>query len=431
MQESVSQTARRGSGHRISQAITLADGPLTDAFSRLRTSTPYGTFDSSARYDAGRTTWESILNGAGANTAFVDNESAVQLNVGTVDGEYAIEQTYRYFTYVPGKSQLIVMTGLMGAGKTNVVRRMGYFDNEDGLFFEVNGAALRLVNRTSTSGTPVDNIYEQADWNLDTMDGTESIFNVSGIKLDVSNVQILVIDFQWLGAGRVRFGFDINGRTHYVHEIYNANLVSIVYMKRPNLPCRYEIRNVGVSASPSTLRRLCSSVVNEAGYSLPGYQFSEDSGSAFRTIGTTVTPVFAIRMKQTHGGILTENRESAQIVQWEMNTDGAGYWQLWVAYNPTTVTGTWADVDTDHSVVEYSRNISVISGGAIHKMDSGYITSAGGPTGGVVQVNASIVSQHNFLHRNYANDGGNIIYLAYAADAVTDDVRGQLAWLEF
>ena len=64
-------------------------------------------------------------------------------------------------------------------------------------------------------------------------------------------------------------------------------------------------------------------------------------------------------------------------------------------------------------------------------MDSGYITSAGGPTGGVVQVNASIVSQHNFLHRNYANDGGNIIYLAYAADAVTDDVRGQLAWLEF
>ena len=171
------------------------------------------------------------------------NDSGVILSGTTASGSTSIRQTFEYYRYQPGRSQQVLMTGVMGAKKTNVRQRIGLFDANNGLFFEQDGTNLKVVRRTKTSGVVVDNAVFQSAWNIDHLDGAGK----SGILLDMSKAQIFVIDFEWLGVGRVRFGFNINGITYYCHQIFNANNLTTVYMQTANLPLRYELQNTAAS----------------------------------------------------------------------------------------------------------------------------------------------------------------------------------------
>jgi hypothetical protein len=48
---------------------------------------------------------------------------------------------------------------------------------------------MQVVRRSSTSGGVVDDAINQADWNLDKLDGT----GASGVTLDVTKVFIFVV----------------------------------------------------------------------------------------------------------------------------------------------------------------------------------------------------------------------------------------------
>ncbi|MDP2696411.1 MAG: hypothetical protein Q8O87_04175 [bacterium] len=109
--------------------------PSTDAFGRWRTSDPVTIFDSTMQYDATPLFWETVLVG-GASVAHLPNESSLNLTCGTANNDSVIRQTYEYFRYQPGKSQLIVMTAVFGIGKANNTKRIGYFDASNGAFFE-------------------------------------------------------------------------------------------------------------------------------------------------------------------------------------------------------------------------------------------------------------------------------------------------------
>ena len=49
--------------------------------------------------------------------------------------------------------------------------------------------------------------FAQANWNQDTFDGNGK----SGITIDFSKFQVMVIDFLYLGGAGVRYGFVLNG----------------------------------------------------------------------------------------------------------------------------------------------------------------------------------------------------------------------------
>jgi hypothetical protein len=86
----------------------------------------------------------------------------------------------------------------------------------------------------------------------------------SGITIDLTKTQIFCVDFEWLGVGRVRFGFVVDGQIIYCHELLNANALSEVYMSTPNLPLRYEISNDG-SGSSASMDHICTSIISEGG----------------------------------------------------------------------------------------------------------------------------------------------------------------------
>lgn len=270
-------------------AVGLYGGAI-DAFGRARTSAPYTLFDSQSRY-AKNPQWDEST-ATGGTITYDTNTSTVSLNVTTTSASSAIRQTYRVFPYQPGKSLLTLNTFVMGAAQANTRMRVGYFSTQNGVFFERDGTAIRFVRRTYTSGSVVDNVVEQADWNGDRLDGTGD----SGFTLDLTKAQILWEDFEWLGVGAVRCGFVIDGQNIVCHTFKNANNLTDVYMTTAILPLRYEVTNTGTAAAAATLKQICSTVVSEGGYEKKVALSVARRTTTVTGIGTTFVPLVSIRL---------------------------------------------------------------------------------------------------------------------------------------
>jgi hypothetical protein len=207
------------------------DAPI-DAFGRVRVSDPVTVFDAGHQYNVNPLVWETIVAGDGA-VSHLPNESSASLTTGgTVADSKATIQTKVYHRYQPGKSQLVLCTGVFGAATENVRRRYGYFDADNGLFFEQTSAGMHVVVRSKASGSVVDSRINQTAWNLDKLDGT----GTSGITIDWTKAQIFLIDLEWLGVGRVRFGIVLGGAIVYVHEVTHVNALSGVYIRARTCP---------------------------------------------------------------------------------------------------------------------------------------------------------------------------------------------------
>lgn len=376
--------------------VSFGDSALNDAFGRLRVSSPHYVFESQSQYDAQPLLFNNVTSGGGSSVSHLPNESSVNLVVGTGATDYAIRQSKQYFRYQPGKSQMILMTGVMGAAVANVTKRIGYFDTNNGLYFQQTSSALSVVRRSYTGGSVSNTAVDQIDWNVDTMDGN----GPSGIALDMTKSQIFVIDLEWLGVGRVRFGFVIDGNIYYCHELLNTNALSTVYMTTANLPVRYEIANTAASAGAS-MKAICCSVSSEGGYDKFGLPFSVGLGASYASVQNR-RPILSIKPRLTFNSIA--NRMDFDITGIEVvSSVYTTYFE--VVLNGSLTNANFGNVNASYSGMQYDTAASAISGGIV--LACGYAV-AGGPganaTGGVVQ---KLVK--NPLTLNYAGTDSDVI----------------------
>jgi hypothetical protein len=323
-----------------------------DAFGRLRVSQPFTLFDSQNRY-AADPSFDTSLTGSGTST-FLTNESAVSLAVTTASGDKVIRQTKRYFPYQPGKSLALLMTFVMAAGKANLRQRVGYFDPNNGLFLQRNGTELSFIIRTYTGGSADDTRkVVQSAWNGDPLDGS----GASGITLDTTKAQILFADFEWLGVGSVRVGFVIDGQYITAHTFDNANEVTSVYMQTATLPLRIEIENTAATASSSSMKQICSTVISEGGYEQTSVERVARRSTTLTGIGTSFVPVVSIRLASNSLGavILPKQVRVLPIAN--------GDYEIALVRN-ATLTGASYDTTTFASV-DFDVTATAMSGGDI------------------------------------------------------------------
>ena len=400
--------------------IKISDNSNIDAFGRLRVSHPSTIFDSKLiAGDKAPLFWDEALeSGAGisgstptAAKPYIDFTSTIN-----TAGVYT-RQTFRHFNYEPGKSQLIMMTGVLdlSGGGTGVERRIGYFNDDNGVFFEDDAGTIGVTRRSNDTGTPVDTTVIQSSWNIDAMDGN----GPSGITVDFSKAQIFVIDFQWLGVGRVRFGLQIDGDLYYVHEFLNANNLDIPWASTPNLPLRFQIITTG-SSPASSMRCICASVKSEGGDDITGFIHSH--GTTDHVNATTADTVYAllgIRLKTSHLGCRIDPVSISLVSEISTNHE----WML--IFNPT-VAGTFTYTDKTNSCVQIATGDSVgdpstntVTGGTI--IERGYGVSINGVQAGL----------KNALALGSAIDGTrDTLVLATRPLAANADVQGALMWRE-
>jgi len=390
-----------------------------DAFGRLRVSNPFTLFDSSHRYrDNGL--WNSST-ATGGTVTFQASEGLVDLAVTTTSGSLVYRETTKVFSYQPGKSLLVLNTFVMAPAKTGLRQRVGYFGADNGMYIELNNSTLSFVERSISSGSFSETRVAQANWNIDKMDGT----GPSEIVLNITKAQILWMDVEWLGLGSVRMGFVIDGKFIPCHVFHHANLISSTYISTASLPLRYEIENTGTTASNSTLKQVCSSVLSEGGYELRGAQQSIQTpiGSP-RDLTTAITyyPVASIRLKAS------PNRLDAIIILTALSilgiTNNANYsWR--VVASGTTTGGTWTSASADSSV-EYNITGTSFTGGRI--LASGFLN---GSNQGSTPVDILKEALFSFqLERNAFTSTPFELTLAVAADTNGADIYASLDWEE-
>ncbi len=331
--------------------VAFADSGSLDAFARLRTSSPSTLFDSKQLGDSADLYFDDAqVSGSGTTSTYSNATASTVLAVSATTAGRRVRQTYERFNYQPGKSQFVVMTYDDINTTTGLTKCLGYYDDDNGLFLQSQEGVLSLVVRSSTSGSPVDTVINQSSWNVDQLDGT----GPSGLTLDTTKANIFFLDYEWLGVGRVRFGFYLGGHPIVVHAIGHANTVDEVYMSTPNLPVRYEIENDG-SGAAAELESICSTVVSEGGFQETGITRSINRGGTddldANTVGTAYlsqairlktdrqdSPVkikaisilsatnddylWEIRLNPTLGGALTWNGEANSSVEGALGDNG-------------------------------------------------------------------------------------------------------------
>jgi hypothetical protein len=330
------------------------DSGAVDAFGRQRMSEPYTLFDSTMRYNNRPDQWFETISGSASST-FLPNESSNALAVTTASGDTVLRRTRQRFPYQPGKSLMVMMSFVGATPASDVTQEVGLFDDNNGVLVRASGTTVQFVIRSFSSGAVVENVVDQSNWNIDTLP-----------SLDFDKAQIFVADLEWLGVGRVRCGFVIDGEITYCHEFQHANLISSVYMQTAILPLSYRIQNNSAQSSGRTLKQICCSILSEGGYQPDGavYSISHDLAAVPNASGERITAGIRMASGRTGNVILpvriSTTTASSDVVLWRLRL------------NPTLSGVTWTAADNGRGNVEIISSGTTVAGGTI--VDSGFVS---------------------------------------------------------
>ena len=403
---------------RVRVETEVKPGGQLDAFGRLRTSTPYTVFDSKQLHSNLPLLFDDQeVSGTGTSSTYSADKASSTLAVTADTAGKRVRQTFQRFNYQPGKSQQIVLTGQFVNQSTDldgIVSQIGYFDDDNGLFFSYEDGVMNVVTRSKTSGTAVDTKVAQSLWNVDPFNGS----GPSGLTLDFTKTQILVIDFQWLGVGSVRFGFDVNGVLFYCHEFENTNISDVVYMSSPNLPIRYSLENKGGGPATS-MQHICAAVNSEGGVEEVGVLFhlSNETLEVTATNADTYYALLGIRL----GAETTSHLIKLVNASVLMTSAGEFLWRLF--FNPT-VAGTFTYNAVANAGIDLAVGTSAntVTGGTPFSGGYGSSTGSGGNASG--QTAAQLA---NALRLGSAIDGTlDTIVLAIRSTGGGDTFLGSL-----
>jgi hypothetical protein len=216
-------------------------------------------------------------------------------------------------------------------------------------------------------------VVTQSNWNIDTMNGS----GTSSLNLDFTKNQLFVIDFEWLGVGRIRYGIYAFGRINYCHQITNINILTGPYMYSANLPIRYELQG-NAAGSIGALIQCCSTVISEGGFNPQGRPFTANNGlPVSNNVTNTETPLLAIKgggVNFYHQNIIPLGVDLLNTA----NTTDAIIYRVRLFLSPSSDPGTftWQNV-SNYSVVKYASVITGVTTTGSIVLEEGYFTGKG------------------------------------------------------
>lgn len=278
-------------------ALGLPDR-VSDVVGRLKVSRHQNVYEADFEYGAQPLRWES-LTANGGTVVHLPGQGGVRMRLPTTSGAVAIRQSRPYHRYQPGKTMFMASAVQLGPAQTNNVQRVGFFDDQNGVFFEDSGptatnpTGMNVVVRSDIGGLPVDTRIELPNWN-----GDRSVIR----SLDWNRIQMFFVEYAWYGAGAVRWGVFVDGRPVTMHQIGFGNRANqtVPWARTGNLPVRYEQRNTGTIAAQNDMIHYGVSVLVEGGVDDQRgftYAYGPSAAAPRRTVaaGATRFPVLSYR----------------------------------------------------------------------------------------------------------------------------------------
>lgn len=325
---------------------------------RVKTSNLAVTSFNSYQYTKDPDVWDEALTGTATST--LDTYfGMVNMTVGGTAGDQVIRQTRRVVRYIPGRQSEVSMSVIFGPPTAGIRRRFGLFDQVNGAFFEDGGdGTYYVVCRHNTAAGVVEERVARADWNVDRLDGT----GPSGITANPLAIQLMVIEYEWYGAGQVEFKFIINNNAYPVHQFNHGNISLVPWSGTAFLPVRAELTNVAGTAGSHTFFVGSTSVSSEGDIGPLGIESNAASPITGRalTVANTFYPVLSIRMKsdRLQGVVIPIDLQASTLDNTQI------YYRL--VQNPTLTEASWVSVGAD-SFVEYDVSATAAANGTVLK----------------------------------------------------------------
>lgn len=371
-----------------------SNNSMIDAFGKLRVTNPYTVLDikfpikNPNNLLPNISTPDFLNNNELICTSSSDNNFYTQttsgngtrlISVNSASVGYFKSQSRKYCNYQPGKSMLILCSGIINAGSNAGIKtKIGFFDDKNGLYFQydstISDNSKKMSVNYKNNGDPPTTI-DQSEWNIDPMNGN----GTSTLNINFTQAQLFVIDFEWLSVGRIRFGFYAFGIINYCHQITNLNSLTLPYMQTANLPIRYELEGISNTDNNGSLLQICSTVISEGGYNPQGKPFAVSNGfPSSDNVSATESPLLAIRggdVNYYHQNIIPLG---IQLINLTNTTDLILYRVRLLLPPNVPSTGTWAPV-SNYSVVEFNKTITLSSTQINNSIivDEGYFTGRG------------------------------------------------------
>jgi hypothetical protein len=414
--------------------IRFDDSENLQAFGRLKTADARILGDYRFMYGGGTTFEVDYVTSNGATMSVNYTSVSVVMNIATTSGSMAILQTKQYHPYIPGTGHSAMMTFVMTTGVTSVTQSAGLFDADNGVFFRIRNTVPEFVIRNR--GVDVE-VVAQSAWNVDRLDGSMTEYNQSGFTADWTKAQILAIDFQWLGVGRARLGFVIDGNLIVCHHFEHANRTAAVpYMSQPSLPLRWEIKNTATLASTYTMTSICGSVFAE------GADFETGFIRAVSTNGLSVNVtsansvvgrgILAVRLKNNEPISGKAMRALARLKRYSVATDADMQFKVVILPGIAAISSTvsWTSVP-GLGWCEYTRDFALTSTWTTNSMiidDQFAVGSTNNKLG--VSVSEPSENRNSVIFQNHtATDSQILAIVGFYLNANVNAHAG-LKWIE-
>jgi hypothetical protein len=322
-------------------------------FSRLRVSTPSTQIliNQSSPLNQ-RLITDGEISGSGTSSSYDSVTASTTLTVSTSVGLRRLKSRVCGI-YQAGKSLLYFFTFNLNAASAGVVKRVGYFDNKDGIFLEQQpDGTLSWVIRSSSSGSVVETErVTQSNWNKDKFDGTSA-----GYNFDQSQCHIAFIALEWLGVGDVAVGFVYNGVPTIANYFSHPNQRDAVYIRTANLFPSYEIERTIAGSVSASLDTICAVLLTEGSQDYIGQTFSVArpliSGIVTAKTAGNYYPLLLFRLNPN------KINSRVRIIDLEVIVSTNCIYYLYLVKEPTfntAYTPTW--VDKANSSVQYDNAI--------------------------------------------------------------------------
>jgi hypothetical protein len=298
----------------------------------------------------------------------------------------------------------------------------------------LGGGYAETFLRSKVTGSVVETVVNQADWELDYT------------TIDYTKDHIFAIDFQSLKTGRIRYNMIRDGLSHQVTEVNNDNRYQTGYWQLANGGAYWRIYNtatktimevgygdesnavgfryiVPVNAS-ATMKAICCTVKSEGGQSLreqDGLSRCIDLGVTVKTVSSTLIPIISIRPRATFNSLA--NLIIAIPKAFSIYTDQPI--RLAVVHDVALTGASWVNVDTDESSMEYDITATAVSNG--HVIYTDYTSAASRNVEGST---TGLMGKNVLWDRQDTSKTGILSICAVKTAASDADVLASLQWEE-
>ena len=361
--------------------------------------------------------WDEQITGTGS-VVHAPEYGMVKFSVGSNAGDEVIRQTKRVQRYIPGRSAEVAMSVIFGTPTTGIRKRIGLFDNTDGVYFEDGGDGTYYVaTRRKVGASFVDTRVAREDWNYDKLDGT----GPSGIVADPTALHHIVIEYEWYGAGQVEFKYIIDNNSFPIHRFNHANRQAYPWASTASLPVRVEMTNVAGTAGTHEFYQGSHSFATEGSTELLGRQNSISSAITGKTLtaANTFYPVVALRLKTTalNSVVLPDSFSGATLD----NTNV--FIRLVEGANVTG--GTWVSY-SDDSPVEYNITATGYTNGI--PVETVYVSATN--QGNIFHLNPRVITQIDRKTTTTLGDTSDTLIIAMASTNANKKAFATLGWIE-